>query len=110
MTKTPQEQAKINERMAKARAARKVNEAPKEKKLENMTQEQKILYHYQHGEGSIQNIARFFNVEVDEVLNIIGEGDIAQVHQAGDTIGPDEAGPNATINYGEDVKVPFTLN
>lgn len=71
---------------------------------------QKILGHYQRGEGSIQDIARVYHVTVQQVLEIIGEGDIGQVHIGGDMIDASEAGPGADMNYGRDFHVPFSVD
>lgn len=71
---------------------------------------EKILEHYQRGQGSIQDIARVYRVSVDEVLDIVGEGHLGSVFTQGDLIDASEAGPNAAMNYGRDFKVPFTVD
>lgn len=69
-----------------------------------------IYGHYQHGRGSIQDLARIYNVSVDEVLEITGNGELSTVYAQGDLIDASEAGPSAQMNYGKDFKVPFTVN
>jgi hypothetical protein len=65
---------------------------------------------YQLGKVSIQDIARIKRLTVDEVLEIIGEGELKSVQTGGDLIDPSEAGPGASMNYGRDFKVPFTTD
>lgn len=69
-----------------------------------------ILSHYQKGQGSIQDVARIYNVPVDEVLRIIGAPELASVSISGDLIDRSEAGPGVEMNYGKEVSVPFTVN
>jgi hypothetical protein len=71
----------------------------------------KINEHYQRGQGSIQDIARFYRLSVEEVLEALNLSDIGTVRIAGDLIDADEAGPNTHINnQGTIHKVPFSLN
>lgn len=72
--------------------------------------QKKILGHYQRGEGSIQDIARVYHLTVQQVLDVIGEGKMGTVHMDGDMIDASEAGPNAEMNYGRDLQVPFSLD
>ncbi len=69
-----------------------------------------IIGFYQRGQGSIQDLARIYGVSVDEVLQLIGAGDLGAVTVGGDLIDASEAGAGAQMNYGKDYKVPFTLN
>jgi hypothetical protein len=69
-----------------------------------------IMHWYQVGTRSIQDIARIYRVSVDEVLEIIGEKEAAGVDMPGDLIDLSEAGPNAEMNYGRRVSVPFTTD
>jgi hypothetical protein len=69
-----------------------------------------IIHWYQVGTRSIQDIARIYRVEVAEVLEIIGERELSSVDISGDLIDATEAGPNAEMNYGQQVKVPFTTD
>jgi hypothetical protein len=69
-----------------------------------------IIHWYQVGTRSIQDIARIYRVEVGEVLEIIGERELSSVDISGDLIDAEEAGPNAEMNYGQQVKVPFTTD
>lgn len=77
--------------------------------LDDSTRE-KIIEHYQKGQGSIQDIARVYRLTVNEVLQIIGINNISKVTTQGDLIGPEEAGPGATIVPSKDFDVPFTTN
>jgi hypothetical protein len=52
----------------------------------------KIYDSYIKGEGSIQGIANFYRVTVDQVLTIIGQDELKTVTTPGDMIDEDEAG------------------
>jgi len=69
-----------------------------------------INAHYQHGRGSIQDLARIHGVSVDQVLEIIGETTLSTVSTQGDLIDASELGPEASISYGKQFKVPFSTN
>ena len=69
-----------------------------EVKLEDMTVEDRVKYHYMHGQGSIQDIARVYKLEVSEVLHLIGQDDMMTVTAShGDLVDASEAGPGASI-------------
>lgn len=70
----------------------------------------KVIGHYQRGQGSIQDIARVYRLEVTQVLDILGIKDLSTINIQGDMITPDEAGPGADMNYGKDYPVPYTTN
>jgi len=74
------------------------------------TTEEQIKYFYQHGKGSIQDLARIYRVSVDEVLHLIGESNLGTVVAQGDMIDASEIGPGATMNYGKEFKVPFSTD
>jgi hypothetical protein len=80
--------------------------------LDAMTVEERVNYHYQHGQGSIQDIARVYRLDVNEVLHIIGEDELSTVQlQSGDLIDASEAGPGAQMNYeGKRFYVPYETN
>jgi hypothetical protein len=92
--------------------------APKQTKedekalLEAMSLEDRVMYHYQHGQGSIQDIARVYRLDVNEVLHMIGEDELSTVQlQSGDLIDASEAGPGAQMNYeGKRFYVPYATN
>lgn len=69
-----------------------------------------IKDHYIAGRGSIQDLARIYQVSVDEVLELIGEGSMSTVFTQGDMIDQAEAGPNTEMNYGKNFRVPFDLS
>jgi hypothetical protein len=70
----------------------------------------KVLAHYQKGEGSIQDIARVYKIEVSEILDLIGASELKTVTIGGDTIGAEEAGSGAKMNYGEEKEIRYTTN
>lgn len=72
----------------------------------------KIRDFYQHGKGSIQDYARIYRVDVNEILHIIGEDHLATVHIEGDQVDESELGPTGKgqISLGEDVAVTFTTH
>jgi hypothetical protein len=70
----------------------------------------KIKAHYQKGEGSIQDLARIYRLDVDEVLDILGLSDVKEVEGMGDLIGTDEAGPDVVVRASNKYKARFTTN
>lgn len=70
----------------------------------------KIRAHYDHGQGSMQDYARIYNVPMNTVLEICGETDLAHVEMIGDQIDQVELGRGGVVNHGEIVDVPFSLN
>ena len=72
--------------------------AKSEVKLEDMTVEDRVKYHYMHGQGSIQDIARVYRLEVSEVLRLIGQEEMMTVTSShGDLVDASEAGPGANV-------------
>lgn len=78
------------------------------KLLDSMTIEQKVKYHYEHAQGSIQDIARVYRLDVAEVLTIIGETDILEVQTTGDLIDPSELQPGQSVNPSTPHRVTYT--
>lgn len=71
----------------------------------------KIIDHYQKGQGSIQDIARVYKFTVDEVLEVLGLGDLSAIPTTGDLIDQNEAGPEVVVNaQGKIAKANFTTN
>lgn len=66
----------------------------------------KIYDNYIKGEGSIQGIANYHRVTVEQVLQIIGQDELTTVTTPGDMIDADEAG-NASLNYGTTHRVRY---
>lgn len=85
---------------------------PKERVIADMTDDdEKIRYHYQHGQGSIQDIARVYRRSVDEVLHILGLDDMTEVQTQGDLIDQSEAGPEVRVNpFGNAAKAKYTTD
>lgn len=69
----------------------------------------KVNEHYQLGQGSIQDIARVYRLSVEEVLDIIGQSEVAVVEGMGDLIGPEEAG-EAPIVTSKKYQAKFTTD
>jgi hypothetical protein len=70
----------------------------------------KIRAHYDAGQGSLQDYARVYKVDMATVLEVCGETDLGQVEMIGDQVDQAEVGRGGTVNPGEIVDVPFTLN
>lgn len=71
----------------------------------------KILKTYQTSRNSIQDIARINRVDVHEVLEIIGEGNLSTVTMLGDMVDPSELrGTNAEFNNGSTARVEISTN
>lgn len=75
-------------------------------------EQQEIRDFYARGKGSIQDYARIYRLDVNEVLDIVNEPHLKTVHIGGDLIDDEELGPagRGNRNYGEDVGVPYTTN
>lgn len=75
-------------------------------------QAKEIKAHYQAGRGSIQDYARIYRLDMDEVLHIIGEEHLATVEFGGDQVDEAELGPTGRgmVNGPETVNVPYQLN
>ncbi len=65
---------------------------------------------YQNGAWSPLQLSYKFNVEVSEVLDAIGEGQMNEVTLVGDQIDAEDVGPGATINRGTKQRVKYTKN
>jgi hypothetical protein len=75
------------------------------------TDEEKIIFHYQHAQGSIQDIARVYRRSVDEVLIILGLTEMSEVQTQGDLIDQSEAGPEVRVNpLGSPAKAHYTTD
>jgi hypothetical protein len=74
----------------------------------NEQDKQKIIDHYQKGQGSIQDIARVYRYSVNEVLQVLGMNDLLEVESQGDLIDPSEAGPGAQLEYSKKYNINFT--
>jgi len=78
--------------------------------MNNEHNDAEILKHYQAGHGSIQDLARIYNVSVAHVLNLTGQSHLTTVQTQGDMIDASDAGPGAEMNYGKEFYVPFTVD
>lgn len=70
----------------------------------------KVIEHYNLGQGSIQDIARVYRLDVDEVLEVLGMQDMMTVQTMGDLIGQDEAGLETQLQTGRKYKVPYNTD
>lgn len=82
----------------------------KEVNLDAMSVQEQVKYFYEHGRGSIQDIARVLHVSVDEVLDITGNGEMKTVETTGDLVDAQEAGPGADISYGKQHYVQYSTD
>lgn len=78
--------------------------------MDTETLHKKINEHYQLGDGSIQDIARTYRLEVDEVLHILKLDDILEVESVGDMVDASEVDPGTVINRGKKQRAKFTTN
>lgn len=78
--------------------------------LDAMPLEQRVQWFYEHGKGSIQDIARVHRISVDEVLQIIGQGELSTVETTGDMIDQSELGPGATLEHGRQHYVNYSTD
>ena len=79
--------------------------------IEALPIEERVTYRYQHGQGSIQDIARVYRIDVDQVLTILGLNDMIEVQTQGDLIDQSEAGPETRLNpRGNPAKANYTTN
>lgn len=70
----------------------------------------KINEHYQLGQGSIQDIARVYRLDVSEVLQAIGQDELVEVDGIGDLVDSQEAGPDVQLSAGKKHQATFTTN
>ena len=70
----------------------------------------KIQEHYQLGQGSIQDIARVYRLDVSEVLDVIGQNELLEVESVGDLVDESELDPGTQINRGKRHRANFTTN
>lgn len=73
-----------------------------------MSVEDRVRYRYMHGIGSIQDIARWDRLTVEEVLAWIGQSDMTIVTTQGDLIDQSEAGPGVQIEASKQHYVTYT--
>lgn len=79
--------------------------------IEALPLKEKINYRYQHAQGSIQDIARVYRLEVNEVLQYLGMEDLSEIQTQGDLIDQAEAGPLTPVNpVGRPAKAKFTTD
>lgn len=78
--------------------------------LDKMSIEEKVTWFYQHGSGSIQDIARVHRLSVEEVLHIIGQDEMTTVVTQGDLIDQQEAGPGIHLEPSKQHYVPYNTD
>ena len=70
----------------------------------------KVNKHYQLGQGSIQDIARTYRLTVEEVLDMIGQSEVATVTGIGDLVGPEDVPEGTQIVTETKYKAQFSTN
>lgn len=70
----------------------------------------KIKDHYNKGQGSIQDIARVYQITVEDVLEVIGQSEMTEVIMQGDLIDQSEAGPEVKVVAFKRERVPYSTN
>jgi hypothetical protein len=93
--------------MAKPKA--KMTKAEEQAALAAMTTDERIVYHYQHGQGSIQDIARTYRYTVEEVLHLIGQDEMLSVPLGGDQIDEEDV-TRSGIQYNHGTTQPVTYS
>lgn len=80
--------------------------------FDTLPTEERIKYHYEHGQGSIQDIARSYRVPVEDVLHIIGQDEMLSVPLGGDQVDADDVNrvPGMSYNYGTTQRVTYTTD
>ena len=79
--------------------------------IEALPIEERVLYRYNHAQGSIQDIARVYRLSVEEVLKMIGQDEMLEIPMAGDQIDQAEAGPEVRVNpIGNSARNNFTTD
>lgn len=73
-----------------------------------MTIQEQIKHDYDNGAYSPLQLSYKHNVEIADVLNAIGQGDMNEVTLTGDQI--DDAGPGAVVIPFSKAKVTYTKN
>lgn len=69
-----------------------------------------IIKAYQTSSNSLQDIARIYKVDVNDVLLATGNNNLATVTFAGDLIDQQEAGRGVELARGQEYDVPISLN
>lgn len=70
----------------------------------------KINEHYQLGQGSIQDIARVYRLDVADVLEVIGQTELLEVESVGDMVDAKELEPGTPIIHSKVHRANFTTN
>lgn len=70
----------------------------------------KINEHYQLGQGSIQDIARVYNLSVEQVLEAIGQTEMLEVESVGDLVDARELEPGTPIVASKKHRAKYTTN
>lgn len=70
----------------------------------------KINEHYQLGQGSIQDIARVYNLDVADVLEAIGQTELLEVESVGDLVDARELEPGTPLMASKKHRANFTTN
>lgn len=78
--------------------------------LNTLPVEERVMWRYQHGKGSIQDIARWDRLTVDEVLTIIGQDELKTVTTQGDLVDESDLQAGTPFNHGDQHRVTYTTD
>jgi hypothetical protein len=79
--------------------------------IEALPIEERVVYRYNHAQGSIQDIARVYRLSMEEVLKLIGHDNMLEIPTQGDLIDQSEAGPEVRVNpMGNPARNNFTTD
>lgn len=79
--------------------------------FDTLPTEERIKYHYEHGQGSIQDIARTYRYTVEEVLHIIGQDEMLSVPLGGDQVDAEDVTKSGlNYNYGTTDRAVYSTN
>lgn len=70
----------------------------------------KVNEHYQLGQGSIQDIARVYRLDVNDVLDALKLNDVLEVESVGDMVDESEVDPGTVINHGKRHRARYSTN
>jgi hypothetical protein len=79
--------------------------------IEALPIKERVNYRYQHAQGTIQDLARVYRLEVNDVLDMLNLNDLSEIQTQGDLIDQAEAGPEVRVNpQGNPARSQYTTN